>query len=138
MGARPLPDVDLTGVRVLVVDDDDDSRDILDAVLRYRGALVSSADSVRQALAVAHRVVPDVIICDIAMPDESGYDLVRAIRRDAGLRHISVIAVTGYARLLSRNRALAVGFKAYLEKPVDLLKLCQTIQAVLLPRSANG
>jgi CheY-like chemotaxis protein len=138
MGARPLPDVDLTGVRVLVVDDDDDSRDILDAVLCYRGALVSSADSVREALAAVHRVGPDIIICDIAMPGESGYDLVRAIRRDAGLRHIPVIAATGYAPLLSRSRALAVGFKAYLEKPVDLLKLCRMIQAVLLPRSAHG
>ena len=161
MSTRPLLDFDLTGVHVLVVDDDADARDILDAVLSYRGALVSSVDSVRAALAAVQGVVPDVIVCDIAMPGESGYDLVCAIRRDARLRHIPVIAVTGYpyaaakayahwkrkvtdvqremdkvkqnTRLLSRNRAFAVGFKAYVEKPVDFLELCRTIRAVLLP-----
>jgi CheY-like chemotaxis protein len=131
-------DCDLKGVHVLVVDDDVDSRDILDTVLRYTGAHVSSAGSAQTALAAVHRDIPDVIVCDIAMPGESGYDFMGAIRRNPRLRHIPVIAATGYSRLLSRNRALAVGFKAYLEKPIDLLKLCRTIRAVLVPQSANG
>jgi CheY-like chemotaxis protein len=137
MSERPTADLDLSGIHVLVVDDDADSRDILATVLRYTGAQVSSADSAHAALDAVHRVLPDVIVCDLAMPGQSGYDFVGAIRRDPGLRHIPVIAATGYSRLLSRNRALAVGFKAYLEKPIDLLKLCRTIRAVRLPQSAT-
>jgi CheY-like chemotaxis protein len=137
MSERPDLDLDLSGIRVLVVDDNADAREILPALLRQTGALVSSVDSVRAALSVLSRDRPDAIVCDIAMPGESGYDLVRAVRRDAALRRIPVVAVTGYGRLFSRNRALAVGFRAFLEKPINLVAVCRTIRAVLRRRRAT-
>jgi CheY-like chemotaxis protein len=78
-----------------------------------------------------------MIVCDIATPGESGYDLVRVIRRDPGIRHIPVIAVTGDSRPPSPNHALAVGFNAYFEKPIELLRLFRTNRA-LLSQSATG
>ncbi|MGH7279125.1 MAG: GAF domain-containing protein, partial [Candidatus Rokuibacteriota bacterium] len=102
----PIPSLD--GVRVLVVDDDADNRFLLASILEDSGACVRAVASARAALGELGPFRPDVMVSDIAMPEQDGYDLIRAVRaRGAGA--VPAIAVTAYARAEDRDRALAAG-----------------------------
>jgi CheY-like chemotaxis protein len=129
MGVLPQWDFDLTGVHVLAVDDHADSLEILSALLRYTGALVTTARSVRAADAVLQRVRPDVIVSDLAMANGTGWDLVRAIRRDARLQDVPAIAITAFGRFYTADQTRRAGFNAYLEKPIDPVSLCRAIRS---------
>ncbi len=116
----------LDGLRVLVVDDQPDARDLLAEVLTQYGIEVVTASSCAEALASLvenekRRSRPDVLISDIGMPDEDGYTLIRKVRslgaEQGGL--LPAIAVTAYARTEDRARALAAGFQAHVGKPID-------------------
>ena len=120
----------LQGVQILVVDDDDDARDLLHAVLEYCGAQVFAASSTRRALATLDQVRPHVILCDLVMPGGDGYALVRAVRSRASLDTVPVVALTAYGFAHGAEEALAAGFSAYLRKPVEPWKLCRTIAAI--------
>jgi len=113
--------VRLAGVRVLVVEDEADTRDLLAAALGHSGAEVDPAASAAEALAALRRRRPDVMVCDIGMPGEDGYSLLERVRalasEDGGL--VPAIALTAYARSDDRRRALAAGFQIHLSKPVD-------------------
>ena len=112
----------LDGLRVVIVDDDDDARDLLQTVLVQRSACVFDAASASKAFELLKRERPDVLISDIAMPEEDGYMLigrVRALPEEQGGR-TAAIAVTAYAGRADRNRALAAGFDAHYAKPIDL------------------
>jgi PAS domain S-box-containing protein len=112
--------VRLDGVRVLVVDDETDTRELLVTVLRNSGAAATDATSVCQALAALRALNPHVLISDIAMPNEDGYELIRKVRAlgpSAG--HIPAIALTAYARREDRQRALGAGYDLHLAKPVE-------------------
>jgi len=135
VGRRPSLDAGLLrGVHVLVIDDDDDARELLHAVLEYCGAAVITAESARGALEALARVQPDVVVCDLVMPGDDGYALVRALRTRAAVRHVPAIALTAYAFAHAADEALAAGFNAYLKKPVEPWELCRTID--LLRRSS--
>jgi CheY-like chemotaxis protein len=123
-----LPRV-LTGVRVLVVDDDEDTADLFATALTACGADIVTARSASEALRVIAARVPDVVVTDIAMPDADGYWLVREIRQlaDARARAVPVVAVTAFGRQHFRARALAAGFVEHLEKPVDPEVLCLAV-----------
>ena len=129
-----LPRV-LTGVRVLVVDDDEDTADLFATALAACGAIVVTAGSAPEALRGLAAQVPDVVVTDIAMPDADGYWLVREIRRlpEARATAVPVVAVTAYGREHSRARALAAGFADHLEKPVDPELLCLTVARARRP-----
>ncbi len=128
MGVRSVPETDLLrGAYVMVIDDDADARELLQAVLAYCGAEVLSAESARGALAQLGRVQPDVIICDLVMPGDDGFALVRALRTRAAMRDVPVIALTAYGFAHAAEDALAAGFDAYLRKPVQPWDLCRTI-----------
>ena len=132
---RPLP-----GVRVLVVDDDADARELLTAMLEARGVLVRSASSVREGLAALEREVPDVVLSDLAMPDEDGYDLIRAIRQrsaESGGR-VPAIAVTAYARPDDETRSLSSGFQVHLTKPVDPVDLFSAVERLTAERAPRA
>jgi len=111
----------LSGLRVLLVEDDADVRAMMRAVLSRRGAAVSEAGSVAEALAAVDREPPDVVLSDLQMPGEDGYALLRRLRERerAGARRIPTAAVTAHAGDEHRARALAAGFQAQLVKPVD-------------------
>jgi len=111
----PLPRLDR--VRVLVVDDELEARDVLTTLLAGCGAEVGSVGSVREALERVASRAPDVVLADIAMPDQDGYALVREMRSRGA--HIPAIAVTALASAEDRARAMAEGFEAHLTKPVD-------------------
>jgi len=119
----PLPTLD--HLRVLVVDDEPDAREVLSALLAACGAEVGSAASVREALERVETEPPDVLLTDIAMPDEDGYALIREIR-SRGSR-IPAIAITALASAEDRARAMAEGFDAHLTKPVDPAEVVEAV-----------
>jgi len=122
-------DTPLAGLRVLVVDDDLDSREVLAALLALRAAEVRSAGSVREALEALTDWKPDVLVSDIGMPGEDGYDLIREVRsrRMDQAGRIPAIALTGYAAVQDGERALAAGYQTHLSKPVQPLLLVNAI-----------
>ena len=115
-----LPAADLSGLHVLVVDDEPDAREIIAQMLQRSGAKPAVAGSVREALEMLERTRVDVLLSDIAMPDRDGYELIRLVRElpvNQGGR-VPAIALTAYAREEDRFRALTAGFQAHLSKPV--------------------
>jgi CheY-like chemotaxis protein len=117
---------------ILVVEDDPDARELMQAVLEQRGATVLTADSVATAFELFEEKKPDVIVSDIAMPEEDGFGLVKRIRalsRDDGGEK-PIVALSAYAAKSDRVRALSAGFTEYLHKPVDFEELVSTIQSV--------
>jgi PAS domain S-box-containing protein len=111
----------LAGVRVLAVDDDAHTRDLLTTILRQAGAETMAAASVTEALDQFNRWKPDVVVTDIGMPGEDGYALLRRIReREKGDgAAVPVLALTAYARAEDRAQALAAGFNRHAGKPID-------------------
>ena len=107
---------------MLVLDDDEDARELMAVALRHAGADVALAGSAREALSVVDDVRPDVIISDIGMPGEDGYMFLRTLEASGNGRFhdVPVIAVTAYARESDRANALKAGFRTHLAKPVDL------------------
>ena len=122
----------LTGMRVLVVDDDADARDMLGTALRQYGADVELTASVEEALTAASAHCPDVLVSDIEMPEATGYDLVRRLRQsdDAELRRLPAVALTAYARAEDRVKALIAGFQTHVPKPVEPAELVTVIASL--------
>jgi PAS domain S-box-containing protein len=119
---------DLAGLRVLVADDDGETREVLEAALMGAGAHVTLAASGSVALREAERQLPDVLVSDIAMPGMDGYELLREVRaRDAT---VPAVALTAYGREADRTRAVAAGFDAHLAKPVLPDTLLDTVARV--------
>ena len=117
----------LSGVRVLIVDDDADTLELLSAALTQRNAKVTSVSSAGAALEVIKAARPDVLISDIAMPREDGYDLIKKVMALDIKPRIPAIAITAYARDEDRDRALAAGYQLFLSKPVELTELITTV-----------
>lgn len=138
----PLPATTLpllSNVVVLVVDDQDYTRDVAAAILRKAQATVHVAASVREGLQVLHDQQPDVIVCDIAMPEEDGYAFVRAVRAlETEARETPIVALTAYSRPHDRLQALNAGFSDYLKKPVDPAELAETVRRLNVERVAHG
>lgn len=118
------------GKTVLLVEDDDDAREILSMLLEHAGAQVRQADSVAGALEALDRAVPDLVLCDISMPDADGYSFARALRARPALRGGEVVAValTAHARDEDRRRSLAAGFSGHAVKPIDPARLAALVR----------
>jgi CheY-like chemotaxis protein len=120
----------LTGVHILIVEDDTDSRNVLALLLQRLGALVESVASANEAFErVSHRR-PDVMVSDIGMPDEDGYALIRRVRQMGGDRRLPAIALTAYARKQDAEAALGAGYDCHLPKPVAPADLVRAIKSV--------
>jgi CheY-like chemotaxis protein len=109
----------LDRLRVLVVDDDADTRGMMETVLTQRGARVVSAASAAEALACVEREPPDVLLSDIGMPGMDGYAFIRELRGRPGARAIPAAALTAYAHADDRGQAIAAGYQVHLAKPVE-------------------
>jgi PAS domain S-box-containing protein len=123
----------LSSIRVLVVDDEPDTREMLAMVLGECEAEVRTAESAAQTLAILDEWVPDVLISDIGMPGADGYELIKKIRDlppDEGGR-IPAVALTAYARFEDRMRALGAGFQMHVAKPVEPAELVMVIHSLL-------
>ena len=119
-GSSPEEKPSIAGLRVLVIDDEPDSRRTIAAMLEQYGGIVTPAASASEGLALAKQETFDLLLCDIAMPDQDGYALIRRIRSPADEKsRIPAVAVTAYGRPAEREIALAEGFDEYLKKPVE-------------------
>jgi PAS domain S-box-containing protein len=125
----------LDGLKVLVVDDEPDTRELLKAGLGQSGAEVTVAGSAAEALAAMRTAAPDLLISDIGMPEEDGYDLIRRVRAlpEADGGRVPAIALTAYARVEDRMHALRAGYQMHVPKPVELAELV-AVAASLIQR----
>lgn len=116
----------LAGIRITVVDDDVDSRELLSELFRAGGATVTTYGSAREILAVSHELA-GILITDISMPGTDGVDLVRRLKSDSRTKLLSIIAVSGYSSTAAVSSALDAGADAYHVKPVERLALFDEI-----------
>jgi PAS domain S-box-containing protein len=125
------------GLRLLLVDDDPDSLDMLATALALEGASTKSARSVREALSIIEGWKPDVLVSDIGMPDEDGYALIREIRGGVSTPKLDIptIALTGFASEHEAARVLAAGYDVHLAKPVEPGYLIETIARLRGPKT---
>jgi PAS domain S-box-containing protein len=122
----------LDGLRVLVVDDEPDARDLIAAVLQGRGAAVLVAESSAEALARLRQDRPDVVLSDISMRDEDGYEFIRKVRALPAAEggRVPAAALTAYGRLEDRMKALGAGFQLHVAKPVDPAELVAVVASL--------
>ncbi len=121
------------GLRILVVDDEADSRDLVSAILTRCGSEVRCSESVAEAIQVFREWDPDLLVSDIGMPHEDGYSLIKKVRklRSKGAKQIPALALTAYATDEDRSRALSAGFQAHLSKPIEPVVLITSIATAL-------
>lgn len=122
---------DLSGLRVLLVDDELDAREVGRATLESLGATVITAASAQEALAQLVSGQFDVLVSDIGMPGQDGISLIRAVRASSGHATLPAVAVTAFAMLPDRQAGLAAGFNAYVAKPIDRIALGDAVKAAL-------
>ena len=129
---EPEMDVDLHGLRVLVVDDDADSRETVAVILEAAGATIVRAHSANSGLERMSEDEVDVIVSDIAMPGRDGFAFIEDVRRlaDPKLRRTPAVALTAFARDEDRRRILSAGFQKHVPKPVTAAQLVQSVASV--------
>jgi CheY-like chemotaxis protein len=136
-GRAPLPPPPdrsrlLSGLRVLVVEDDADARELVTAILEDAGAVVEAAESAAVGFAAMRSFRPDLLVSDISMPDEDGYSLIRRVRAlavtDGG--DIPSIALTAHTRIEDRAKALRAGFTLHMGKPVRPVDLVSAVKTL--------
>ena len=138
-GPRPGLAGLLTGFRVLAVDDDPDTRELLHSTLLAAGADATSAASAEEALSACIDTEPDAIVSDIGMPGRDGHALIRDIHAAMGSHRPRVaIALSAYATTRDRERALEAGFGQHMAKPVDPQELVRTLYALLSDRASSA
>ena len=123
----------LAGRRVLVLDDEEDMRDLIAMILEHAGATVVRVSDVDAALRAIGSELPDVAVSDLAMPMEDGYAFVRRVRslRDANARKLPLVAMTAHARAEDRHRVLDAGFDRHVAKPIEPAELVAALAALL-------
>lgn len=132
-------ELDLRDVRVLVVDDEPDSRNLLKRLLEQRHAAVQTGESVADALSALAKTPFDVVVSDIGMPDQDGYELVRRLRSLPGKAGSTpAIAVTAFARAEDRRRALGAGFQVHIAKPIDPVELVAAVATMSRRRTGQS
>jgi signal transduction histidine kinase/CheY-like chemotaxis protein len=121
------------GIHVLLVEDNDDSREMLAVLFAQSNLQITAVASAAEALAELERIKPDVLISDIGMPDQDGYALIRQVRARPPEKSGSIpaIALTGYASLQDRDLALQAGYQEHLSKPVDTDELLELVKKLL-------
>ena len=139
--ARSTPSISeacpLGDVRVLVLNDDADMRDLIAMILEDAGARVTRTSSVREAIAAIAERCPDVALSDLGMPGEDGYGFVKRVRAstDPVVRSLPLVAMTAYARAEDRHRVLDAGFQRHIAKPIEPAELVVTLAQLLTGRS---
>jgi signal transduction histidine kinase/ActR/RegA family two-component response regulator len=136
----PFEATSLAGLRILVVDDEPDARDLVQRILGEYGAEILVAGSAAEAMELFLKRPPDVLVSDIGMPDVDGYDLIRRVRAlppDEG-GAVAAVALTAFARPEDRARAERAGYQAHVSKPVEGTELCATIARAAGIRGAQA
>jgi len=131
---------ELYGLKILVVDDDQDTRDLLEWVLRRVGAEVVAVPSAKAAMEAFEKDRPHILVSDIAMPEEDGLSLMRRIRalpRERGGR-IPAVALTAHSMVQDRLQSLRAGFQSHVPKPVVPEELVEVVTSIVHLRSSLG
>lgn len=129
----------LRGVRILIVDDDNDARHVVQHLLAAAAAEISAAASAAEALAVIDKFRPHILITDIGMPQQDGYALLKEIRaRGFSPRTLPAVALTAFAYSGDRARALLEGFQAHMAKPVNIQELIRVVTALVETREEQS
>ncbi|WP_242059268.1 MULTISPECIES: ATP-binding protein [Nostoc] len=138
LNASPTTEI-LAAIQILVVDDDDDTREFHTFVLEQAGARVTAVASAKEALQVLAESEPDILLSDIGMPETDGYMLMRQVKTLQALqaKQIPAIALTAYAGEINQQQALESGFQKHMSKPVEPEELVKAI-ATLIARSENS
>jgi CheY-like chemotaxis protein len=126
----------LAGRRVLVLDDEEDMRDLIAMILEHAGAIVTRVSDVNAAVRAIAAEPPDVAVSDLAMPMEDGYSFVRRVRslKDAAARRLPLVAMTAHARAEDRHRVLDAGFDRHVAKPIEPAELVAALADLLASR----
>jgi two-component system cell cycle response regulator DivK len=117
--------------KVLVVEDDQDNREMVIKVLKHNGYQAIEAVNGQEAVTKARAEKPDLILLDLYIPKMDGYEVTRRLKSDQGLNHIPIIALTAHAMKGDREEALAAGFDGYIAKPINVRELPQQIEPFL-------
>jgi CheY-like chemotaxis protein len=128
----------LGGLKVLVVDDEPDARQLIRRVLEACKAEVALATSAAEALELLGPFCPDVILSDIGMSERDGYDLIRRVRANYSAKQIPAAALTAFARTEDRKRALLAGFQTHIAKPVDPAELMAAVASLAGRTGTSG
>ncbi len=126
------------GARILIIEDNPANLELMSYLLGAFGHTVLSAEDGRQGLEAVRREQPDLIICDVQLPEMDGYEVARWLKSDAGLRGTPLIAVTALAMVGDRDRMLAAGFDDYLAKPIDPETFVRQMENFLQSRSQES
>jgi PAS domain S-box-containing protein len=121
----------LSGIKVLVVDDEPDARQLIRRVLMECGAEVALGGSADEAMKLVDSFRPDIMISDVGMPDQDGYDLIRRVRARAAAKTLPAVALTAFARSEDRRRALLAGFQTHVSKPVEPAELVAVVASLV-------
>ena len=132
-GAAEFKRLDLSGIKVLVVDDQEDARELIKRVLQECDAEVVTAGTAHEALAAVEAERPDILVSDIGMPDVDGYELLRRVRTLGPAKggRLPAIALTAFARSEDRTRALHAGYLVHVSKPIEPSELVATVASIV-------
>lgn len=122
--------------RILVVEDNEDNRALVVKVLSRQGYRMAEAEAGEEALRLAREETPDLILMDLNLVGMSGFEVTRRLKADPRLRHVPVVALTAYAMVGDRERALESGCDGYLSKPIDVRRLPEQVRAFLEGKEA--
>jgi CheY-like chemotaxis protein len=128
----------LAGLKVLVVDDEPDARQLLHRFLADCKAQVAVACPAAEAQTVLGQFQPDVIVSDIGMPEQDGYDLIHWVRDNPATKGIPAAALTAFARPEDRKRTLLAGFQTHVSKPVDPAELAAVVASLAFRTGGSG
>ena len=134
----PLEPVSLSGLRILVVDDDADARELVRMMLATHGAEVIAATSADQAMELIARDMPDALVSDIGLPSEDGYALIKRVRALPETSRLPALALTAYASVADHRRALEAGFQRHVSKPVEPGDLAAALMAMIAEARARA
>lgn len=137
---RRMEKKSLDGWKVLVVEDQVDNIQVVQATLEFNGAQVQPARNGLEGLKALETFMPTLILLDLSMPEMSGWDMFKEVRSDDRFAAIPVIALTAHAMEGDQNRVMEAGFDGYIPKPFSVIKIVSDIQAILdnLPRKASA
>jgi CheY-like chemotaxis protein len=128
----------LRDIKILVVDDDPDSRELLEYFIAQEGAVIRDAKNAREAMEALLTWTPDILLLDISMPDMDGYELLETIRGVSRLRGIPAVAVTAHAFERDKERSAKAGFAVHVSKPYDIAALVESIGNLVPKRTPDA